>query len=231
MRHAGAVPSLPPLLRGEAADDPFSAAIARAREGADPGLLLWAPRADTLSAAVVLAPEDPLDYAIGIFLAVPVALGDALGALAPPEVAVHYAWPGGILVNGGRCGSCRAAAATAGPDETPDWLVLGVEVQFMPPPGIEGGETPDETCLYAEGCGEITPMALLESWSRHLLVWINSWMDDGMAPLHAAWRSRAWRLGEELPDGGTFVGLDERGGMLVRTGEATTLRPLTGVLA
>lgn len=230
-------PSFPPLLRGAEADgDPFDDAGARARAGADPGLLVWTRRADAMQAAIVLAPEQPLERAIGVYLAAPVALGDALGALSPPEVGVHYTWPGGILVNGGRCGRIRAAAATLDPSAVPDWLVLGVEMPFLPPEGAEGGETPDETCLYAEGCGDVLPLALLESWSRHLLVWIHTFVDDGIAPLHAAWRARAWKTGEPLPDGspwgpGTFLGLDEQAGMLVKRPDgATTLHPLTRAL-
>ncbi len=235
-----ALPSFPPLLRGEeAAGDPFAHATARARAGADPGLLAWARRADALHAAILLAPEDPLGRAIGVYLAAPVALGDALGALSPPEVAVHYTWPGGILVNGARCGRVRAAAATADPEAVPDWLVLGVEMPFLPPPDAEGGETPDRTCLHAEGCGEILPIDLLESWSRHMLLWINTFVADGLAPLHAAWRARAWKPGEPLhdplpdplPDGTTMLGLDENGGLLLRRPDGTTaLRPLTGAL-
>lgn len=225
-----AQPTFPPLLRGEEAPDPFARALERARAGADPGLVTWECRPEALRAAVVLAPEDPLGRAAGVILAAPLALGDALAALAPPEVAVHYDWPGGIRVNGGRCGGCRAAAATADPDALPDWLVLGIELVFLPPCEMEGGERPDETWLYAEGCGEITPKALLDSWSRHLLLWINRFVDDGLGPLHAAWCARAWGIGQALPEGGTFLGLDEHGGMLVKCPEGTVLRPLTEVL-
>lgn len=229
----GAGPSFPPLLRGEDAQgDPFAKAVSRALTGTDPGLVTWSPRFDALEAAVVLAPELPLERAVGVFLAAPVSLGDAIGALAPPEVAVHYDWPGGIRVNGARCGRIRAAMADVSPGEVPDWLVLGVEVPFLPPEGREGGETPDDTFLHAEGCGDVFPLPLLESWSRHLLVWINRFVDEGIAPLHAAWRARAWQMGEPLADGsrwgpGVFMGLDELGGMLVKTADTTVLHPLT----
>jgi BirA family transcriptional regulator, biotin operon repressor / biotin---[acetyl-CoA-carboxylase] ligase len=226
-----AAPSFPPLLRGEVADgDPFRAAVARARAGADPGLVVWAPPADALRAAVVLAPEDPLERAVGVVLAAPLALADALAMLAPPEVAVQFRWPGDVLVNGGRAARCRAAAGGTDPAAVPDWLVLGVEVAFMLPPGLEGGERPDETCLSMEGCGEVAPLALLEGWSRHLIPWINRWTDDGMAPLLAAWGARADGIGAALPQGGVFVGLDATGGMLAKGPGGTTLHPLVGVL-
>jgi BirA family biotin operon repressor/biotin-[acetyl-CoA-carboxylase] ligase len=226
-------PSFPPLLRGEEAMpgmDPFAKAVASAALGTDPGLICWADDPARLSAAIVLAPEAPLGRAIGITFAVAHGLGDALGALAPPEVAVHYVWPRGIKVNGGDCGVLRAAASTSDPAAEPDWLVVGVEMRYLPPGGDEPGRRPEETCLAEEGCIEVTPLRLLESWSRHSLVWINRWLEDGLRPLHETWRQRAWGLGEELPGGGIFVGLDELGGMLVRTGRQTELRPLTSML-
>lgn len=225
-------PVFPPLLTGEEAPpgtDPFDKAVAAALIGSDAGRLIWSRRADRLAAALVLAPEAPLSESMSITFAASLGFGDALGALGPPETAVHYTWPDGILVNGARVGALRAAAATAEETAEPDWLVIGLDVALMPEG--EGGDDPTRTCLYAEGCGEITPVALLESWSRHTLVWINTWLDEGLGPLHAAWRERAWGLGEDLADEGIFVGLDEWGGQLVKSGETTVVRPLTELLA
>ena len=225
-------PTFPPLLTGEEVTpdaDPFDKAVAAALTGCDAGLLVWARRLDALSAAVVLAPECPLEQAVGISFAVSAGMVDALGALAPPEVAVHHVWPGAFKVNGADCGVLRGAASTSDPAEEPDWLVIGVEMPFLP--NGEGGEDPTRTCLFNEGCADVTPQQLLESWSRHMLVWINRWLDEGLAPLHAAWRERAWEMGEALPDGsGVFMGLDELGGMLVKADQGTVVRPLTELL-
>jgi biotin-(acetyl-CoA carboxylase) ligase len=230
---ADEAPTFPPLLRGEECVpglDPFTKAVASAALGTDPGLICWSRDPSRFNAALVLAPEAPLERAAGIIFAVALGLGDALGALAPPEVAVHYVWPGGIKVNGADCGRLRAAAATDDPRAEPDWLVVGVEIPYLPEPGSIPGARPDQTCLAEEGCIDVTPLLLLESWSRHSLVWINRWLGDGFAPLHAAWRDRAWGIGEDLPGGGTFVGLDELGGQLVKTSRSTELRPLTVML-
>jgi biotin-(acetyl-CoA carboxylase) ligase len=230
---ADETPTFPPLLRGEETPpgmDPFAKAVASAALGTNPGLVCWARDESGLRAALVLAPEAPLEQAIGIAFAVAHGLGDALGALAPPEVALHYVWPGGFKVNGADCGAMRAAASTSDPRTEPDWLVLGVEVPYLPSSQTEPGSRPDQTSLIEEGCIDVTPMKLLESWSRHTLVWINRWLDDGFQPLHAAWRERGWGIGEELPGGGTFMGLDELGGMLVKSGNTTEIRPLTALL-
>jgi BirA family biotin operon repressor/biotin-[acetyl-CoA-carboxylase] ligase len=232
-------PTFPPLLRGEETPpgtDPFAKAVASAALGTDPGLICWTRDEATLRAALVLAPEAPLAQAVGIAFAVSLGMGDALGALSPAEIPVNYVWPGGFKLNGADCGVMRLAATTNDPQAEPDWLVIGVEIPYLPPSddpssGIEPGFDPDRTSLVEEGCLEVTPLKLLESWSRHTLTWINRWLDDGFQPLHAAWLERAWGVGEELPDGsGTFMGLDERGGMLVRTSKTTELRPLTAML-
>lgn len=226
-------PRFPPMLRGKETlpgTDPFAKAVAEAALGTDPGLIVWEPSAEALRAALVLAPEAPLERSVGIAFAVALGLGDAIGALAPPEVAVHYEWPDGIRINGGLCGRLRVAASTEDPRAEPDWLVVGVELRFLPPGPEEPGLRPDETCLVEEGCGELAPRLLLESWSRHTLVWIHRWLDEGFRPIHEAWRARAWKLGGELPEGGIFLGLDELGGMLFRTGRTTGLHPLSSML-
>ena len=227
-------PSFPPLLRGEETApgmDPFAKAVAAAALGTESGLICWARDETAMRAALVLAPEAPLAQAIGITFAVAHGLGDSLGALAPPEVALHYVWPGEFKVNGADCGRLRVAAATTDPAAEPDWLVVGIELPYLPPSELEPGQRPDQTSLVEEGCLDVTPMKLLESWSRHTLVWINRWLDDGFEPLHAAWRERAWEMGEPLPDGsGIFMGLDELGGMLFKTDEGTQIRSLITML-
>src|SRR5690625_6787833 len=137
----GDAPSLPPLLRADDASEiPFARAVSRALTGAEPGLITWARRPDRLEAAIVLAPEQPLENAAAVLLVGAVAIGDAIGALAPPEVAVHYDWPGELRVNGALCGRMRIAAANCSPGEPPDWMVLGLELNFLPSDGREGGD-------------------------------------------------------------------------------------------
>lgn len=225
-------PAFPPLFRGEAVarnQDPFARAMSQAMRGIDPGLITYRIDDGHLRAALVLAPETALEDAMAMVFAAALGFSDALGALAPPEVAVHMVWPGGFRVNGARCGTLRAAASTDDPAAVPDWLVLGLTVPFLPPDGVEPGAAPDDTALYLEGCGDVSAVLLLESWSRHTLGWINTWEDEGFSRLHTDWRGRAFGIGKST-DGGTFVGLDEQGGKLVRNGNDTTLVPLSSML-
>ena len=229
-------PVFPPLFAGQAVEgrtDPFAKACALAALGCDGGTVVYNIAADRLAATIVFAPEVVLEDAMAMLPACGVGFQNALGALAPPEVAVHLTWEGGILVNGASCGRLRAAAADCGPEEVPDWLVVGLEVPLIAEDADAPGAAPDRTSLYEEGCVEVAPDALLESWSRHTLVWINRWSDDGAAPLHGEWRGLAHGIGEEVTvDGrtGLFVGTDERFGMLLREGKTTSLLPLSGLL-
>ncbi len=228
-------PSFPPLMSSLAvtgAISPFDKARAMAALGCDAGLIVHNVTDRQLAAALVMAPEVPLAQAMAMLPACGIGFQNALGALAPPEVAVHLEWPGGIRVNGARCGRLRVAAGGTDPAALPGWLVVGLDVPITP--GTDRpGETPDETALLEEGCAELDPLMLLEAWARHTLVWITRWEDEGPRPLHAEWRGLAWGMGEAVTLGGLtgmWVGVDEDFGMLMREGDITHLIPLTSLL-
>lgn len=232
-------PSFPPLYQEQAVTgtiDPFVKACALAMAGCDSGTLVHNVTPDILRAAIVFAPEVPLVEAMSVLPTCGVGFQNALGALAPPEIAVHLKWGGELVVNGATSGRLYAAAATYSPNEEPNWLVVGLEVQLLPRSGIDPGKNPDQTSLYEEGCGDVSPIQLLESWSRHTLVWLNR-NEAGLTDLHAEWRGLAHGMGEEInlihegkEISGTFLGVDEHFGMLVRSGTKTTLVPLSSIL-
>jgi len=218
-------PQFPPLFTGEKVanqTDPFEKAISRAVAGIDSGTLFYSEAADTLRAALVLAPETPLEEAIQVVYVAQIGLAESLGALAPPEVPVHFEWPNRIKVNGATCGRVRYATDTSDPLTIPKWLVVGIELAFIPQTD-DPGSNPNQTCLFEEGCGEVDPMALLESWSKHTLLWLTYFIDSGFDRVHNEWRPRCDTLGKDIetPQPGLFVGLDEKGRMLLRQGVMT----------
>ncbi|MGI9389100.1 MAG: DUF4444 domain-containing protein [Boseongicola sp.] len=227
-------PSFPPLLSGlpvTGATDPFDKACAQALLGCDAGLVVYNLGPDNLRAALVLAPEVPLEDAVAMQPLCGVGFQNALGALAPPEVAVHLDWDGGIYVNGAVCGGLRMAASNSDPAVQPEWIVVGIEIPLWPENDLPGD--PIKTTLYAEGCADVDAQSLLESWARHSLVGINRWEDEGTEPLHKEWRGLARSIGETVQvqgKSGTFLGVDERFGLLLRDGDATTLIPITTLL-
>lgn len=237
------VPQFPPLMKGLAAGpaNPFAIACAEAARGTDAGLLPWSLTDERLRAALVLAPEEPLHSAMAAFCACAVGLQNALGVLAPPETAVHLEWTGGIRLNGGHCGGLHVAASTRDPAAPPDWIVIGLELTLSLPDSdqLEPGQTPDWTALAQEGCGEIDPLALLEGWARHSLVWLHE-IDNsaGRASLYREWKGLVWKLGEEVTvplrgerPQGTFLGVDEDFGMVLKPDSGDTrLIPLTTLI-
>lgn len=228
-------PSFPPLFSGLAVEsqvDPFDKACAEAARGCDAGLVVHDLGANTLRAALVFAPDVQLADAIAILPLCGVGFQNALGALGPPEVAVHLEWSGGLRINGATCGTLRVAASSADPTAEPDWMVIGLELPLWPANDAPG-DTPDQTALYSEGCADVNAMELLESWVKHTLVGINTWTEDGVKSLHKDWRGLSYGIGEDISIdkfSGTFLGVDEQFGMLIRAGKTTHLVPLTYLL-
>ncbi|MEM1428948.1 MAG: DUF4444 domain-containing protein [Pseudomonadota bacterium] len=237
---AAAAPTFPPLLQGmglRGAQDPFEVACAQAALGCDAGLVVYNVSASHLRAAIVFAPEAPLRQAVAAMIVCGVGFQNALGALAPPEVAVHLDWDGGIRVNGASCGGLAVNASSRDAETVPDWIVVGLTVPLKPKAGTDPGADPERTWLSEEGCVEVAPETLLEAWARHTLLWVNRWLDEGARPLHAVWRGLAHGRGEPATftiagrtEAGTFVGVDEDFGLLLRTGQETRLVPLTELL-
>ena len=227
--------TFPPLFTGQqvsGAIDPFDKACAEAVKGCDAGLVVYNLGANSLAAAIVFAPDVPLREAMAMLPVCGVGFQNALGALAPPEVAVHLDWDGGMRINGASCGGMRIAASGSDPDSEPHWLVVGLDLPLWPETD-DPGTTPDKTTLYAEGCAEVNARDLLESWVKHTLVGINTWSEDGPAALHKEWRGLAHGMGEEISmDGksGTYLGVDEHFGLLIRDEDTTHLVPLTYLL-
>ncbi len=226
--------TFPPMMSGEAVAtgiDPFDLARQRAELGVDAGLVVHDLGANTLRAALVLAPDVPLRQAMAMLPVCGLGFQNALGALAPPEVAVHLDWDGGLWVNGAACGTLKVAASDDRPDEVPAWLVIALDLPLWPEG--DGGETPDQTALYAEGCVDVAAPRLLESWTRHCLHWINRWDNGELKAVHESWRGLAHGLGEDTTRGslsGTFLGVDEEFSMLLRDDDTTHLIPLTSLL-
>jgi biotin-(acetyl-CoA carboxylase) ligase len=228
-------PLMPPLFRPLAVTpdvDPFERGLQVAAEGGDAGTVLWSIGQDRCQAAVVLAPEHRLEDSLPIVLVTMLGLGDALGALLPPVVALTFGWPDRIEVNGGVVGGVRMASArTEKPSDIPDWIVVGYSLASQRrADGTEPGDRPAHTTLADEGC-EIACIDLIEHFVRHFLAWINRWQEDGVAPVRQAWLSRAAGLSStiEVATGvhkkqGIFTGLTDTGSIrLMRHGITQTV--------
>ncbi len=230
-------PRLPPAYRLVALDSVGSTndeARRLAAEGAEDGTLVWAreqsggrgrrgrrwesPRGN-LYVSLVLRPQCSLADAAQLGFVAALGIGDAIGSVAPPLIEVTYKWPNDVLVNGRKAaGILLESQGTVG--SACDWLVLGLGVNLASFP--EGTEFP-ATSLRFEGCPpEVTEVALLESFGKHFLTWVNRWLGEGFAPIRKAWCNHAHGLGEatrvrlareELA--GVLKDLDETGALIL----------------
>lgn len=225
----------PPLFAGMSVappKDPFRQAQGLAIQGADPGTVVYQITPQALRAAILFTPEVPLEKSLAMMPVCGLGFQNALGSLAPPEVAVHLEWDGDIRINGAKCGRLQAAASTDLSDAEPDWLVVGLTLQLRYD-GTDPGEDVDATALYEEGCADVDPGDLIESWVRHTLYWINRWQEDGNRPVLTDWRGFLHDVGEAVEfcdQAGTFVGIDDDFRALLRIGDQTRALPLSKLL-
>ena len=222
-------PRFPPMLKGHAVKAP-KRAFAEACRGAQArrlgaGDLVWSRNTARAEMAVVLEPEVELVKALQMGPLMMVALGDSLGSLCPPKVAIMYRWPHGVVLNGALAGEVRLGAPRVAADATPQWLVVGLALQLA---AAHDGDVTDfvNTSLAEEGGGEITRTDILQSVSAHFLTWLNIWQDDGFRPVHDQWLFRA--EGREKPITvshageaveGLVLGLDEATNLLLKPAE------------
>ena len=202
--------------------------------GAEDGTLVWSLRQTAgkgrrgrswdsppgnLYLSVILRPECPVARAAQLGFAAALALGDAVGSVAPPLIEVTYKWPNDVLFND-RKGAGVLLESSLSPDGRLDWLVLGIGVNVRSYPS----DTPyPATSLHFEGAPPaLGPVILLEAFSRHLLSWVNRWLEDGFVPLRKAWLRHACSLGEtivvRLPKEtleGRFETLDDDGALML----------------
>jgi biotin-(acetyl-CoA carboxylase) ligase len=221
--------TLPPLYRAEIVAgeevDARARACRLAREGADAATFVWRPDPDRLDCAVVLRPEKAGERVLPVALVAALALSDALGAVGPPAIATDLVWPGSVRVNGGLAGGIAVDLEPgAGMRDIPGWAVVAADLRIAAEAGVEGGERPNATCLEAEGFAGVGARELAEAFARHLLVWMDRWDEQGLAPISRHWLHRATArhadtvllLGDELI-AGTVDRLDEAGGLHLET--------------
>lgn len=250
----GRAPVLPPAYRLVALDRVGSTndeARRLAGEGAEDGTLVWALEQSAgrgrqgrswasppgnLYCSLVLRPDVPLARAAELSFVAALGVGGAIGALVPPQVEMRYKWPNDVLLNDRKVAGILLESS-ARPDQAVDFVVLGVGVNVLSQPAAARFPA---TSLKAEGAGpDVDAAAVLESFSRHFLAWVDRWLDEGFDPVRAAWEARAWRLGERLEfaagEGGgdaalagRFEGLAPDGSLLLAMDDGTSRRFAAG---
>ncbi len=229
---SGRAPSLPTayrLVALERADSTNDTARELAQGGAEDGTLVWAAEQTkgrgrqgrawasppgNLYCSLVLRPDCPLARASELSFLAALAVGGAVGGLVPPLTDLRYKWPNDVLLNERKVAGILLESA-AKPDGALDFLVLGVGVNIVSSP--KDAAFPASS-MREEGGEAVEVADVLESFAKHLMTWVDRWLDEGFAPVRAAWLRRAWRLGEQLQVGlegetaaGRFRGLGADG--------------------
>ena len=183
------------------------------------GTLVFVRRFDTVEAAVVLEPEEPLSDARRAIYAVMTAVGDALSAHSPPEKPLTFSWPDTINLDGGIVGGCRMSWPQATPElAQPDWLVASFLLRLAVPLAkpVSGGHPLDitgvkGTSLELEGFEMRDAAAIVSSFARHLMVQFDIWKEKGFSPVGEQYLAR---LTEETA---MTRGIDGNGDLLSRS--------------
>jgi len=217
-------PLLPPILTPIPVVngiDVFAKAIAVAGKS-ETGTVLYSENPEYVEVAIILSPEIPKIKCNQMLYIMMVASGDAIGALAPPEVAVTYAFPGFIFLNRGEDGLVKVEIAPSNDDQSiPDWMVVGLKLRLNNNIEINENEiNADVTSLADEGGGYVSRTRAIESLSRHFLAWVSQWEDEGFKPVTEVWNKRreetkvvTLKSGQEV----SWVGLDENGLAIVKS--------------
>lgn len=226
------IPQLPPLLQVETIDagtDVMAKAITRAVAG-EVGLVCYSQRSHILDMAITLSPEVPLNRSAQMVHTAMNALGDSIGALAPPEVGVRFRFPGDILLNRGHAGVVRMIASPCenpGKD-VPDWLVVSIQLRLAFTDDEQDHDyRMSNTSLAEEGGSFISRTRLVETVSRYFLSWLHRWEQEGFKPVHDGWMERVAEektLVLKTGQDAEFMGLDEEGvGIIMSDGVATSI--------
>ena len=211
---------LPPAFRLVSlreVDDAFAHAMGvAAQKGA--GTLIHVGRFGVAEFAVVLEPQESLRTARRALYAGLVALGDALVALAPPQVPLTYVWPDAISVDGALVGGGRLGWPNGADDDMPpDWLVFAAMIRTGTLEG-EPGLNPLSSTIGEEGVADLDGARLVESFSRNLMAALDAWQECGFEAIAKAYLARLTN------DAGVHRTLADNGDLLVRRSGSKTRR-------
>ena len=230
-------PDLPPAYRLIALDSVGSTneeAKSRARAGAEDGTIVWA-REQTAGRGrdgrSWASPRGNLYFSLILRPDCAPAQAAQISFVAPPLMHIQYKWPNDVLLDGAKVAGILLETESAGADALA-WLVVGVGINLASHPD----NTPyPATDLRTRTGDVVTPEAMLGAFGRHFLTWANTWLEDGFAPVRAAWRDWAKGIGEtirvRLPNEeltGVFADLDADGALLLDVPGAKRRRVTAG---
>jgi BirA family biotin operon repressor/biotin-[acetyl-CoA-carboxylase] ligase len=218
-----------------------SECLARARAG-DSGLLwltagrqtagrgrrgrAWMSEPGNLYASLLLIDPAPAERIGSLPLAVAVAVHAAVKTVLPPtSEPLEVKWPNDILI--GRRKTCGILLESEALPDGRRALVIGIGINIRQMPD----NAPYGVTRLADHGVTVSPEELFAHLFREMPDVLELWDEGrGAADITRMWRSVACGIGEKitvnLPDRsliGTFAGIDEKGFLMLQTGEATVM--------
>jgi BirA family transcriptional regulator, biotin operon repressor / biotin---[acetyl-CoA-carboxylase] ligase len=205
-------------------------ALRLAREGAADGTVVhadeqtagrgrlsrrWLSPPGNLYLSILLRPRVPAGRLVEIGFVAALAVADAVDALLPRQVRATLKWPNDVLVRGGKIAGILL-------DQADDALIVGIGLNVLQSPS---GVSYQVATIV--GCGGLATVdGARDKLLAALAGWLETWQQEGFAPIRAAWLARAHpigsaisvRLGEHFVTG-TFAGIDDDGTLLLDTAD------------
>ena len=159
-------------------------------------------------------------------------LSDAIAALAPPEIEISHLWPNLMFMNRGLMGKILLFDSGGESNEIPSWIVSGVQIRRK----VECDKFHkliEATSLEDEGSAFLSNVRIIEAITRHFLVWLNTWQEEGFKSVHKTWLERLVPnfsvndISSEFK--GEWMGLDENGLALFKKNKNHFSLPLEDV--
>lgn len=207
-----------------------------AAQGADEGTLVWVKKQTegvgrrgkywisgerNLHCALILRPEESFAKCCELGLVAGLCAGQAITVIGEPMEELRLGWPNDVYLNRGKVAGVHLSGEMD-PAGRVNWAVIAMNVNAFEQPGSLGTAA---ASLRGEGFEVYDRVALMESYSRELLAWLNRWADEGLEPVLRAWSWReGWPGERRLEYGGrshrgTFESLAEDGSLKLRTRE------------
>ncbi|MBT4770685.1 MAG: biotin--[acetyl-CoA-carboxylase] ligase [Rhodospirillaceae bacterium] len=205
------------------------------REGAPAGTLVWAKSqtggkgrrgrdwvspGGNLYASLLLRPNILLAQAPEISFVAAVAVFNTLCFILPQTARIHMKWPNDIIVEGHKIAGILLESSAQG--EMLDWLVVGI--------GINIASSPDKTpfpatSLHESGAPHAKTADVLGRFADSFKRVMETWTNEGFAPIRKRWLEFAWCLGEEIEVKteqetlrGVFCDIDPSGALILDLG-------------
>ncbi|BBK32059.1 BirA family biotin operon repressor/biotin-[acetyl-CoA-carboxylase] ligase [Stella humosa] len=188
----------------------------------------WASPPGNLYSSFLLRPDRPAAGLAELSFVAAVAAAEACSGLLPASAGVELKWPNDLLIDGAKL-SGILVETEQGPDGRPV-VALGI--------GINVAHAPEGTPYPATALSHHAAVVLEDVASAlgaAVARWYGLWLDQGFAPVRAAWSAAAIRpgrplsvrIGQETIAGG-FAGIDESGALLLDLPAGTRRRVLAG---